>query len=364
LQLALRISLFAPLSEITHSRIVGRVTVIQPVFAPKSSFPARAPKPTRQDAPGRRELSRVTYSPSGSPMLVPALIDAFLAWTGRHRAPATSRFYGSRLKLFRIRFATREFRLARIDAFDAMGITPIEVDEYLHAAGFRPDGRPLSDSTRRHNAVALQSLQSFAVDQKILARGQEIFDELEKPAMGRRERIPTDAEIDKLMEPAPLAFRIIYGALSQTGCRPGELCGLTIEQIDWSKGAHGLIALARHKTARKTGKPRLVPIGRKFLALLHVAIGDRTSGPVFRTERGQAWSPGHVSSMHRTLRDKAGLPRDLVLYLARHGFATRQLEAGTDIKTVADLLGHASVKTTERYTHRDISTLSDDQDRV
>jgi integrase/recombinase XerC len=280
-------------------------------------------------------------------MTVSKLIAAFLAWSARHRAPATARFYGSRLKLFRERFGARQWATLK----------PLAIDEYLDAAG---QGK--SDSTRRHNAVALQSLQSFAIDQKL--EKKRIFETLEKPPMGRRERIPTDEEIDRLLEHAPLAFRILYGALSQTGCRPGELCGLTIEQIDWTKGAHGLITLAKHKTARKTGKPRLIPIGAKFAALLAVAIGERTSGPVFRTDRGKAWSVGHVSSLHRALRDKAGLPRDLVLYLARHGFATRQLEAGADIKTVADLLGHSSVKTTERYTHRDVSGLGGEQDRV
>ncbi|HEY2250896.1 MAG TPA: tyrosine-type recombinase/integrase [Planctomycetaceae bacterium] len=280
-------------------------------------------------------------------MLVADLVTAFLGWTARHRAPATARFYASRLKEFVRAFGSRAWSTLK----------PLDVDVYLEAAG-----QGQSDSTRRHNAVALKSLQTFSLAQKLA--DVPIFGKLEKPPMGQRQRIPTDDEIDRLLEHAPLSFRLIYSALSQTGARPGELCGLRIEQINFAHGPHGLITFLKHKTARKTGKPRYIPIGKKFAALLAVAIAGRTSGPAFRTERGKAWTVGHLSSMHRALRDQAGLPQDLVLYLTRHGFATRQLEAGADLKTVADMLGHSSVKTTERYTHRDISTLADDQDRI
>jgi len=162
-------------------------------------------------------------------MLVPDLIAAFLAWNSRHRAPATVRFYASRLRLFRAKFADREFSA---DVGAVRGITALEIDEYLHACGFASDGQPLSESTRRHNAVALESLLSFAISEKLLAKENRIFEDLEKPRMGQRDLIPSDAEIDKLLEQASPAFRLIYNALCQTGCRPGELCRLTVANVD------------------------------------------------------------------------------------------------------------------------------------
>src|SRR5262249_29588871 len=73
---------------------------------------------------------------------------------------------------------------------------------------------------------------------------------------------------------------------------------------------------------------------------------------------------GNLSSTHRRLRDDAGLSRDLVLYLARHRFGTEALRAGLPLKDVADLMGHASVTTTEIYLHRDVTELASGQDRL
>ena len=136
----------------------------------------------------------------------------------------------------------------------------------------------MSDSTRRHNAVSLQSLQQFALANKLAT--VPIFGKLEKPRMGERQRIPTDDEIKRLLDGAPARFRLIFTALSQTGCRPAELCGLKVEDVA-IEGGGGLafkpvIELARHNTARKTGKPRLIPIGRKFAEA--ALAGDRGTG--------------------------------------------------------------------------------------
>jgi integrase len=72
--------------------------------------------------------------------------------------------------------------------------------------------------------------------------------------------------------------RLTYSALRQCGARPGELCRATIADVD---RAAAVITLKEHKTARKTGKPRRIPIGRKLGELLTQAIGDRQAGPIF-----------------------------------------------------------------------------------
>jgi integrase len=207
--------------------------------------------------------------------------------------------------------------------------------------------------------VALTTLQSFALRESLLDRPW--FKRLEKPRMGRRERIPTADEIATLLRRAKPAFRLIYTGLSQCGARPGELCRAQIADVDWQKGR---ITLAEHKTARKTGKPRVIPIGKNFGQTLQKAIDHRQSGPVFRSPTGAAWTVGNLSSTHRRLRNAAGLPHDLVLYLARHRFGTEALRARVPLKDVADLMGHASVTTTEIYLHRDVTELASGQDRL
>jgi integrase len=136
---------------------------------------------------------------------------------------------------------------------------------------------------------------------------------------------PDRREVTALIKGAAPEFRLIYTGLLQCGTRPGELCRAQISDVDWEKGR---ITLSEHKTARKTGKPRVIPIGKSFGQTLQKAIDHRQSGPVFRSPSGAAWAVGNLSSTHRRLRNAAGLPHDLVLYLARHRFGTEALRAG------------------------------------
>jgi integrase len=151
---------------------------------------------------------------------------------------------------------------------------------------------------------------------------------------------------------------LIFSALRQCGARPGELCRAAISDIDRTANA---IILREHKTARKTGKPRRIPIGRKLGDLLAQAIGERQAGPIFLSPVGKAWTVPNLSRTYSRLRDLAGLPRDLVLYLARHECGTKICrEKG--IEYARRLLGHSDISTTQRYMHLDDRELADAQD--
>ena len=118
--------------------------------------------------------------------------------------------------------------------------------------------------------------------------------------------------------------------------------------------------LKDHKTARKAGKPRRIPIG-KLGELLNQAIGGRQAGPTFLSPAGMAWTVPHLSRTYSRPRDNAGLPRDLVLYLARHECGTKICrEKG--IEYARRLLGHANIATTQRYMHLDDRELAEAQD--
>src|SRR5579885_2443044 len=276
-------------------------------------------------------------------MQIDELTDKFIAWNSRNRAPATVAFYRARLKKFREAYNAR----------DLASLTPLEIDEHLAAAG-----TGMSDSTRHHNCVALERLQKFAIQNKLLDR--PVFGILEKPRAGRRDRIPTLAETEATLARASPAFRLIYLALRQCGARPGELCRATIADVD---RASRVITLKEHKTVRKTGQVRRIPIGRKLADMLDQAIGDRTEGPVFLSPTGKPWRVSNLSRTYSRLRDLAGLPKGLVLYLARHECGTKICrEKG--IEYARRLLGHTNISTTQRYMHLDDNDLVDAQDLI
>jgi integrase len=186
------------------------------------------------------------------------------------------------------------------------------------------------------------------------------FGNLEKPLVGRRDRVPTAIETETLLAKASPEFRLTYSALRQCGARPGELCRATIADVDRVKR---VVTLKEHKTARMTEQPRRIPIGKKLGELLDQAIGGRTEGPVFLCPSGRVWRVENLSRTYSRLRDLAGLPKDLVLYLARHECGTKIChEKG--IKYARRLLGHTNISTTQRYMHLDDGELADAQDLI
>src|SRR5258707_15006556 len=133
-------------------------------------------------------------------MTIPELTDKFLAYCCRRRAAATLGFYRTRLRQFCRKYNDR----------DLASLTPLEIDEYLGEAG-----TGMSDSTRHHNALGLERLQKFAMDNRLIDR--PAFGRLEKPRIGQRDRLPTAEETAAILSKASREFRLIYSALRQCG---------------------------------------------------------------------------------------------------------------------------------------------------
>ncbi len=274
---------------------------------------------------------------------VAELAKKFIAWNAEHRKPDTMKFYKSRLKRFVEHFGEREFS----------SLNQLELEEY-----FTEVGRKLANSTRKHNIVAFTTLQNWALKRKQIEA--PVCGPLEKPPAGQRNRIPTRKENAVILRAANRQFRIIYQALRHCGARPGELCSAQISDL---KEDATVIVLEDHKTARKTGKPRRIPVGNKMRKWVRRGIGDRTEGPIFLSPRGKPWTTARLSQTFRRIRNKHGLKKDLVLYMTRHEFGTLATEKH-GIHAASIMLGHTQITTTQRYAHADEDKLRKLQDDV
>ena len=264
------------------------------------------------------------------------IVDRFLRWCEPRRAPSTVRQYRSRLKKLVRVFGDRDFDDLR----------PLDLQEFLDDInlGMAPD-------TQRANIIVLERLQTWAVEFQLV--DVPVLTGIEKPRSRRRERIPTADEITQIMNAADRSFQLIYSALRYSGARPNELCRARVSNIDTETNC---IVLHDHKTAAETGRPRIIPIGNKLQGIISESLGGRTEGHLFLRANGKPWTTDSLGAKFRRLRERLGLPRDLVLYLARHEFATRVVKA-RGIYEAGQALGHADIKTTQRYAHLDLDDI-------
>src|SRR5262249_6755978 len=129
--------------------------------------------------------------------------------------------------------------------------------------------------------------------------------------------------------------------------RPGEARLLEWSDVDLEAGE---LVLRRHKTVKKTGKPRRVPIHPVVLKLLIFIRRLNQPGPhVFLRHRKPPWHRARLAQRLRRAREAAGLPDDAKLYGLRHAFGTRSILNGVDLKTLSELMGHTTTRMTEHY---------------
>lgn len=144
------------------------------------------------------------------------------------------------------------------------------------------------------------------------------------------------------------AMELLYGG----GLRISELTGLNWSDIDTSTGSARVIG--------KGSKERVCPLGPVAMAGLHrlqTSVGKGDGGPVMVDRRGRRISPRTLQRNLKRYLAQAGLPADITPHKLRHSFATHLLNQGADIRFVQELLGHASLSTTQIYTHVGIARL-------
>lgn len=289
---------------------------------------------------------------------VQALVEDFLVYLRHERGQAehTQRTYAALLGKF-------------IAWAGTQGLTDWRQVDLKHLMSFLQDerDRPLAnepkDATARLSGssvyleiAALRAFYRYAGNEKLLP-----VNVAENLALPRRwKRLPkalTDADVERLLvpevpeTPSNLCDQAVLELAYASGLRLAELRGLRLEQLHLEAGFISVIG--------KGNKERVVPVGRKAVAALqqYLAAGRpklvRTKSPaaVFLTQRGTPFA--HVTLWKR-ITDRAkrsGLARHVTPHMLRHSFATHLLEHGADLRVIQEMLGHASISTTEIYTH-------------
>jgi integrase/recombinase XerD len=217
---------------------------------------------------------------------------------------------------------------------------------------------PLAASSAARAVSAVRGLHRFAVREGFTAVDPTV--DLKPPPQPRR--LPQAVSVDEVLRlldaagvgegPLPLRDRALLEFLYGTGARISEAVGAAVDDVDLGAGA----VLLRGKG----GRSRLVPVGgyarratEAYLVRGRPALagaGRGSGGALFLNARGGALSRQGAWMILRRAARRAGLDSPISPHTLRHSFATHLLDGGADVRVVQELLGHASVATTQIYT--------------
>ena len=219
--------------------------------------------------------------------------------------------------------------------------------------------RKMSSESIYLEVAALRAFYRFAENEKLLPAN--VAEHLSLPR--RWKRLPkalSDAEITQLLKPEnsavaetpeSLCDRAVLELAYASGLRLAELRNTRLEQLHLDAGFIQVIG--------KGNKERVVPLGRKAIEAIQryleagrpKLVTPRSPANLFLTRRG---TPFAATTLWLRIKKRvkfAGITRNVTPHMLRHSFATHLLEHGADLRVIQELLGHASISTTEIYTH-------------
>jgi integrase len=179
------------------------------------------------------------------------------------------------------------------------------------------------------------------------------FGKMRSRGRPHRRRPMADDEFQTLLRGSDPTFRRFLVFLKFTGCRPGEAAGTRWPDVHCEEGA---VVLKEHKTARKTGRARIIPLVPTVVKLLHWMYSQHQASPnyrdqehVFTNGRGNAFSRGWLSLKMQRLRRRLGLPAGVTLYGLRHRYGLMGIKNGVNLKLLSLCMGHVRTQMTEHY---------------
>jgi integrase/recombinase XerD len=286
------------------------------------------------------------------------LVDDFLIHLRHERGQAehTQKTYAGLLAEF-VNWATQQGLTdwKQVELPQLMAFIEHERQRQLHTEP-EESNRKLSSETVYLEIAALRAFYRYAENEKLLPRN--VAENLSLPR--RWKRLPkslTQDEIGRLLmpeipaTPRSLCDQAIIELAYACGLRISELRGIRLEQLHFDAGFINVIG--------KGNKERVVPIARRSLEIVqhYIDVGrpklvsSRSPANVFLTLRGTSFSQFLMWKRIKDRVRRANIDRNVTPHMLRHSFATHLLENGADLRVIQEMLGHASIQTTEVYTH-------------
>lgn len=235
-----------------------------------------------------------------------------------------------------------------------------DVEDYI--AALDADGESARSKARRlasihefHRFASAQHAVSADVAASVKApKGASVLPDVLN--VDEVSRLLDAAAVGGSTDPVVLRDKALLEFMYATGCRVSEAVGTNLDDIDLEEKVVRLMG--------KGSKQRLVPLGsyarNSVVAYLNAGRGElerRSTAKVperralFLNKRGKRISRQSVWEIVKTAGERAGITKPLHPHTLRHSFATHLIQGGADVRTVQELLGHASVTTTQIYTH-------------
>lgn len=221
---------------------------------------------------------------------------------------------------------------------------------YLYELGF-------SASSQARILSGIKKFYKYVIQEKLVTENPTEL--ISSPNLGRHlpdvlsyEEISAMIDCIDLSHPQGHRNKAIIEVLYACGLRVSELVTLKISNIYWNDEFIRVFG--------KGNKERLVPISKSTLKSIELYVnGERLHQPInmkhtdtlFVNRRGNALSRQMIFMIIKDLAEKAGIKKNIGPHTLRHSFATHLLEGGADLRAVQQMLGHASINTTEIYTH-------------
>lgn len=282
----------------------------------------------------------------------PQLADSFLLFLAAERGLSVNYRLSVQRTLARFADWCAEHRYA-----------PADVDEPLLAEYHRwlRGECQLSASSCRVAMVHLRQFFRYLAREKVLPTNPAALLQCGRAGRPLPETLQAESVNTLLqsIDPADLPFgardRALLEMLYGSGLRVSELVNLRADQVDWEENFLRITG--------KGNKTRYVPLGgvaakalRSYLEHARPKLmrnGRRAGDILFLSNRGEKLTRDRIRQIIKERALAAGLPENVYPHIMRHSFATHLLENGADLRVIQDMLGHASLSTTQVYTHVD-----------